>query len=96
MNWSAGVVADGTEPSVTVTSTGPAVCAAGEVAVIDVEPFTVTLVADFPPKLTVAVAVKFVPLIVTVVPPAVDPVAGVTPVTVGAGAGGGAGGVGVV
>ena len=93
MNWSAGVVTDVTEPSVTVTLTGPGVCADGEVAVIDVGPFTVTLVAEVPPKLTVAVAVKFVPVIVTVVPPAAVPVPGEIPVTVGAG---GASGVGVV
>ena len=91
MNWSAGVVADVTEPSVTVTSTGPAACG-GETAVIEVG-LTVTVVAEVPPKLTVAVDVKLVPLIVTVVPPAAVPVPGEMPVTVGAG---GAGGVGVV
>lgn len=93
MNWSAVLVADVPEPSVTVTSTAPPVCA-GEVAVIDVVPFTLTLVASVVPKLTDAVFVKLVPVIVTVVPPEVDPVPGVTPVNVGAG--GATGGVGVV
>jgi hypothetical protein len=44
---------------------------------------TTTLVAAVAPKVTVAPAMKFVPAIVTAVPPAVDPVFGVTLVTVG-------------
>jgi hypothetical protein len=68
-----------------ITLTAPAACA-GVVAVIDVPLTTTTVVAAAPPMLTVAPLTKFVPLIVTAVPPAVDPVAGDTPVTVGAGA----------
>jgi hypothetical protein len=44
---------------------------------------TTTLVAAVPPKVTVAPAAKFVPVIVTPVPPAVGPLLGLTLVTVG-------------
>src|SRR4029079_10817033 len=56
---------------------------AGVVAVIDVALATVTLVAAVPPTVTVAPVAKFVPVIVTFVTPAVDPVAGEIAVTVG-------------
>jgi hypothetical protein len=46
---------------------------------------TATPVAVLPPRLTVAPAPKFVPVIVTAVPPAVEPVFGDTLLTVGAG-----------
>ena len=51
----------------------------------------VTLIfeAAVPPKVTPAPATKFVPLMVTDVPPAADPVFGETPVTDGGGPGGG-------
>jgi hypothetical protein len=44
---------------------------------------TTTLVAAALPNVTVAPAAKFVPVIVTVVPPAVDPLLGLTVLTVG-------------
>jgi hypothetical protein len=44
---------------------------------------TTTLVAAVPPNVTVAPERKFVPVIVTAVPPAVDPLFGDTPLTVG-------------
>jgi hypothetical protein len=44
---------------------------------------TTTLVAAVPPNVTVAPAAKFVPVIVTAVPPAVAPLFGVTLPTVG-------------
>ena len=44
---------------------------------------TTTLVAAVPPNVTVAPEAKFVPVIVTAVPPAVDPLFGDMPVTVG-------------
>ena len=47
---------------------------------------TVTFVAATEPNFTVAPVTKFVPVIVTAVPPIVEPVFGDTPVTVGAGA----------
>jgi len=67
---------------VTITVTAPAECA-GVVAVIDVLLTTTTVVAAVPPNVTVAPLAKFVPVIVTPVPPAVDPLFGLTPVTVG-------------
>jgi len=70
---------------VTTTVTAPAVWL-GVFAVIDVLLATATFVADVPPNFTVAPETKFVPVIVTPVPPAVDPEFGDTDVTVGAGA----------
>ena len=58
--------------TVTVTVTAPAV-PAGVVAVICVLLTTTTLVAAALPNVTVAPVAKFVPVIVTAVPPAVDP-----------------------
>jgi hypothetical protein len=66
---------------VTVTSTVP--LPGGEVAVIEVEEFTVSLVAATVPKSTVDPLVKLVPVIVTLVPPAAGPLLGRMPVTVG-------------
>ena len=54
------------------------------VAVIVVLFTTTTFVAAALPNVTVAPGAKFVPVIVTAVPPAVDPVFGLTPLTVGA------------
>ena len=67
---------------VTATVTAPDV-PAGVVAVIDVLLTTTTLVADTPPNETVSPVAKFVPVIVTDVPPAVVPLDGDTLVTVG-------------
>ena len=67
---------------VTATVTAPAL-PAGVVAVIVVLFATTTLVAAAPPNVTVAPAAKFVPVSVTAVPPAVDPLFGVTLLTVG-------------
>jgi hypothetical protein len=69
--------------TVTVTVTAPAL-PAGVVAVIVVLFTTVTPAAAALPNFTVAPVAKFVPVIVTDVPPAVAPVFGLTPVTVGA------------
>jgi hypothetical protein len=68
--------------SVTVTATEPAL-PAGVVAVIWFALTTITLVAAVVPKATAAAAAKFVPVIVTVVPPATGPLFGETLVTVG-------------
>src|SRR5580704_2545194 len=70
---------------VTVMFAAPAPCP-DVVAVIVVLLITVTPRAALPPRLTVAPAAKFVPVIVTAVPPAVEPVFGDTLLTVGAGA----------
>ena len=55
---------------------------AGALAVSCVGEITVTFVAGVPPKLTVGALTKFVPLIVTVFPPAIGPAVGLTLVTV--------------
>jgi hypothetical protein len=67
---------------VTVTAAAPAT-PAGVVAVIVVLLVTTTFVAAVPPNVTVAPVAKFVPVIVTAVPPAVVPLFGLTLVTVG-------------
>jgi hypothetical protein len=67
---------------VTVTVTAPAL-PAGVVAVMLVLLTTTTFVAAVLPKVTVAPEAKFVPVIVTAVPPAVDPLFGETVLTVG-------------
>jgi hypothetical protein len=66
----------------TVTFVVPALCA-GAVARNSVAETRLTLFAGMPPKLTVAPDPKFAPLIITDVPPAVDPAFGLTPVIVG-------------
>src|SRR5262245_18593483 len=63
-------------PCDTMTSATPDACWA-VVAAICESPETTTSVAATPPRLTVAPAVKFVPAIVTRVPPSEVPVAGV-------------------
>src|SRR6516225_8036564 len=68
-------------PVVTVTSTVPV--PGGLVAVSLVGDTNVTPVAAFAPKLTVAVLVKLVPVMVTAVPPLGGPDEGDTPETVG-------------
>jgi hypothetical protein len=68
--------------TVTVTVTAPAL-PAGVVAVSVVLFTTFTLVAAVPPNVTVAPVAKFVPVIVTAVPPAVVPLFGETLLTVG-------------
>jgi hypothetical protein len=69
-------------PTVTVTVTAPTL-PAGVVAVMVVLFVTVTLVAVAVPNCTVAPATKFVPVIVTTVPPDVGPVLGDRLVMVG-------------
>ena len=68
--------------TVTVTVTAPTL-PAGVVAVIVVLFTTSTFVAAVLPNVTVAPVAKFVPVIVTAVPPAVDPLVGATLLTVG-------------
>ena len=58
----------------------------GVVAVIVVLFVTATSVAAALPNVTIAPAAKFVPVIVTAVPPVVDPLFGLTLLTVGTGA----------
>jgi hypothetical protein len=58
---------------------------AGVVAVIEVELTTTTLVAAVAPMVTPVAPVKLLPVIVTLVPPEVDPLLGETEETTGAG-----------
>ena len=82
MKSSADEVADVPPGVVTVTFTVPAL-SAGLVALIELDELTVTPVAAEAPKSTAVAPVKPLPGIVTDVPPAVDPVFGLTPETVG-------------
>jgi hypothetical protein len=82
VNWSAVPVALVPPGVVTVISMVPADCA-GAVAVILLELLMVKVLAAVPPKLTAVAPVNPVPLIVTLVPPAVGPEAGLTLVTEG-------------
>ena len=66
------LTAEVTPETVTRTST-VAADSGGEVAVMEPELFTVKLVAAMVPKVTALAPVKLVPVIVTVVPPAVVP-----------------------
>src|SRR5437899_1214881 len=86
MNWSALELVLVPPVPVTVTSMGPPHCA-GLIAVICVSELTVKD-AFTEPKLTAAAPVKPVPVIVTLVPPAVGPLLGLTLVIVGAAGGG--------
>src|SRR5207237_1381607 len=84
VNWSAPEVADVPPDVVTVTSTVPVVNFAGDVAVMDVEVTTFTPVEMVRAQLTAAALMKFVPVIVTDVPPVVGPDVGLIDVTAGA------------
>jgi hypothetical protein len=75
-------VAFGLTPVATTTFCGPAV-PDGVVQVIEVEETTTTDVHELPPMVTVAPVMKLVPVIVTEVPPAVEPEVGEILVTVG-------------
>ena len=72
----------GTPGLVTVTFTVPAL-PAGVVAVMLVLLTTTTFVAAALPNVTVAPETKFVPVMVTAVPPPVEPLFGETVLTVG-------------
>jgi hypothetical protein len=58
---------------------------AGETVVIEVGELTVKELTGMLPKSTFVAPEKFVPVIVTVVPPFIVPLAGLIPVTVGVG-----------
>ena len=89
MNMSAELVALVPPGVVTVMSVAPEV-RAGAVAVSDVSAavlLAVTFVAAVLPNITLLAPLKFVPVIVTIVPPAVLPVFGLMLVMVGAATG---------
>ena len=84
MKWSLGALVAEVPPAVvTFTSTTPAE-PAGEVQVIEVAVLEPQEVPALVPNCTPEAAVRLVPVIVTLVPPAVGPDTGETPVTVGA------------
>ncbi|MNL03659.1 hypothetical protein D3C87_1242010 [compost metagenome] len=83
MNWLAAEVALVPPAAVTRTSTVPV--PAGGVALIWVVLSNVKLAAAAPPKVTFVAPEKFVPPMVTLVPPADGPLFGEIDVTVGAG-----------
>jgi hypothetical protein len=83
VNWSAALVALVPEGVTTLMSTVPAP-AAGDVAMTWLALTVVTLIPATPPKVTELTPVKFDPVIVTGVPPNVDPVPGETELTTGA------------
>jgi len=82
VNWSPAEVAEVPPAVVTVTSTTPAL-PAGEVTVTDVALLAVIEPA-VAPNVTEVAEVRLVPVMTTLVPPAVGPLLGVTEVTVGA------------
>jgi len=67
----------------TDTVTEPAACG-GVIAEIELADTTFTLVAETPPKVTVAPLAKLLPVIVTAVPPETEPEFGKTLLTTGA------------
>jgi hypothetical protein len=81
VNWSAAPLALVPPGVVTLMSTVPE--PAGDVAVICPAELTVKPTAGVEPKLTALALLKFVPTIVTLVPPAAGPDEGLTPMTVG-------------
>jgi hypothetical protein len=81
---SPGTAVDMPSGVVTKTSTCPGVTLAGEVAVISVLLTTEKLFAAVPPKVTPVAPVKFVPVMVIVVPVESGPYVGEMLVTVGA------------
>jgi hypothetical protein len=82
VNWSVPFVALVPLGVVTVMSTVPALFAS-EVATTWVAELTVNEAAALPPNWTEVAPVKLAPVIVTAVPPAVEPEDGLTAVTVG-------------
>ena len=63
----------GPPPVITITPTAPAVARAGVIQVIVVLSTSVREVAATPPNVTDVAPVKFVPVIVTLVPPVLIP-----------------------
>lgn len=71
-------------PGVVTTTLAEPTVPAGVVAVMLVALTTVTAVAAVPPMVTPVAPVKLVPVMLTLVPPEVGPVEGLTELTVGA------------
>lgn len=84
MNVSAGEVAEVPPTDVTVTSTAPAAPAGSVTAMEPAE--SAVMMAVVVPNLTAEAVERLVPVMVTVVPPATDPLSGFIAVTLGAAA----------
>ena len=82
MNWSDELVELVPSAEVTVMSTTPAL-PAGEIAVIEVQLLTVKELALVAPNFTAVGLMKLLPVMLTLVPPAVEPLEGEMPNTVG-------------
>jgi hypothetical protein len=82
VNWSAADVVLVPAEVVTVTSTVPA-APEGEVAVMEVAPLTVNVVAAVVPNFTAVAPEKLAPVMVMLVSPVVGPLVGLMDVTEG-------------
>src|ERR1700676_4126950 len=87
VNWSDGALTSEVPPGVVTKTSTVAAASAGEMIVMEVAELTTRPVPAVVPNFTVVAPVKPVPVTVTLVPPAVGPVFGLTPVTVGTGGG---------
>src|ERR1700676_3839593 len=87
VNWSDGALTSEVPPGVVTKTSTVAAASAGEMMVMDVAELTTRPVPAVVPNFTTVAPVKPVPVTVTLVPPAVDPVLGETLVTVGTGGG---------
>ena len=85
VNWSAGAFSAEVPPGVVTVTSTVAADSGGAVAVMDTALLTVKDAAVVEPNATALAPVKPVPVMVTEVPPAVDPDVGASPVTVGCG-----------
>jgi hypothetical protein len=83
VNWSALLVAEVPPGVVTVTSTVPAVWAGDVTVMVVPPPPTVNVETTVLPKFTAVAPVKLLPVMVTLVPPAIGPLLGEIPVTAG-------------
>ena len=82
-NWSEELLAEVPPGVVTATSTTLAELIGGLVAVIEVDEVTVTAGLATPPNDTLEPVTKFVPVMVTAVPPLTGPALGLVAETVG-------------
>jgi hypothetical protein len=87
LKWSRNDLALVPDGVLTVTSATVAAVAGGDTAVIELSELTLKLLAAAAPNETAVAPEKVLPVIFTLVPPPAGPLAGDTPVTLGAGGG---------
>src|ERR1700680_4663350 len=85
VNWSDGALTRAVPPGAVTKTATVAAASAGEMIVMEVAELTTRPVPAVVPNFTVVGPVKAGPVTVTLWPPAVGPVFGLTPVTVGTG-----------